>query len=98
MRALGREVAGVIGNHEGLVEPGARGRRARPREPAWPLPLHRGYRGQLDSTVADMKNLGWGDGGAITAALFLEHFVGDVPWAHLDIAGTAWSDARPGLD
>ena len=44
-----------------------------------------------------MKNLGWGDGGAITAALFLEHFVGDVPWAHLDIAGAAWSDADRGI-
>ena len=43
-----------------------------------------------------MKNLGWGDGGAITAALFLEHFVGDVPWAHIDIAGTAWSEADRG--
>jgi leucyl aminopeptidase len=60
------------------------------------MPLWRGYAGQLDSTVADMKNLGWGDGGAITAALFLEHFVGDVPWAHLDIAGTAWSDTDRG--
>ncbi|HZW01211.1 MAG TPA: M17 family peptidase N-terminal domain-containing protein [Candidatus Deferrimicrobium sp.] len=95
MRALGSDVAGVIGNHDGLVE-AVRAAGTATGEPAWPMPLWRGYAGQLDSTVADMKNLGWGDGGAITAALFLEHFVGDVPWAHLDIAGTAWSDTDRG--
>ena len=95
MRALGRDVAGVIGNHDGLVE-AVRAAGTVTGEPAWPMPLWRPYAGQLDSTVADLKNLGWGDGGAITAALFLERFVGTVPWAHLDIAGTAWAEeAKP---
>jgi leucyl aminopeptidase len=95
MRALGREVAGVIGNDQPLVDQvlaagGATG------EPVWQLPLHHGYRGQLSSSVADMKNMGYGDGGAITAALFLAEFVGDVPWAHIDIAGTAQSEGDKG--
>nr|WP_244176029.1 hypothetical protein [Microbacterium oxydans] len=46
------------------------------------------YRKQLDSEIADIANLGGPFAGATTAALFLEHFVGDTPWAHLDIAGT----------
>jgi leucyl aminopeptidase len=92
MRALGREVAGVIGNDDALVEAVRAAGRATD-EPAWPLPLHRPYRSQLDSTVADLKNLGYGDGGAITAALFLAEFARDTPWAHLDIAGTAQGEA-----
>jgi leucyl aminopeptidase len=92
MRALGREVAGLFGNDAGLVaQVEAAG--ARTDEKVWELPLHRPYRSQLDSTVADLKNLGYGDGGAITAALFLAEFVGDTPWAHLDIAGVAQTDA-----
>jgi leucyl aminopeptidase len=91
MRALGREVAGVIGNDEGLVDQ-VRGAGDATGEPAWPMPLYRPYRSQLDSTVADLKNLGFGEGGAITAALFLAEFVGDVPWAHIDIAGTAQAE------
>lgn len=96
MRALGRDVAGVIGNHDGLVD-AVRAAGAATGEPAWPMPLWRPYASQLDSTVADVKNLGWGDGGAITAALFLERFVGETPWAHLDIAGTAWTDTDRGV-
>jgi leucyl aminopeptidase len=49
------------------------------------------YRKTLDSVVADMKNVGGPYAGATTAAIFLSEFVGDVPWAHIDIAGTAWS-------
>ena len=48
----------------------------------------------LKSTVADLKNVGGKWGGAITAAKFLEQFVGDVPWAHLDIAGPSWADSE----
>ncbi|HID97355.1 MAG TPA: peptidase M17, partial [Thermodesulfobacteriaceae bacterium] len=61
-------------------------------EPVWRLPLGPEYTEQLKSKVADLKNVGKkGDAGAITAAAFLEEFVPeDVPWAHLDIAGTAW--------
>jgi leucyl aminopeptidase len=54
-------------------------------EPLWRLPLYAGYRDRLDSKVADLDNAP-GHAGAITAALFLQHFAGDVPWAHLDIA------------
>ena len=57
------------------------------------MPLHRDYRPLIDSDLADMKNTGGRFGGAITAALILSEFVGEVPWAHLDIAGPArWPD------
>ena len=59
-------------------------------EPLWRLPLGKEYRKQLDSKVADIKNTGGKAAGAITAAEYLQSFVGDTPWAHLDIAGTAW--------
>jgi len=58
----------------------------------WPMPLHDDYLDQLKSEVADMINSGGRYGGAITAAMFLKQFVGSVPWAHLDIASTAWVD------
>jgi leucyl aminopeptidase len=61
-------------------------------EPVWPLPTEKRYRTQLDSTIADLKNVGSDHPGAITAALFLAEFVGSVPWAHLDIAGTMYAD------
>jgi leucyl aminopeptidase len=61
-------------------------------EPGWELPLWTSYRKQIKSNVADVKNIGNRYGGAITAALFLKEFVGDVPWAHLDIAGTAFAE------
>ncbi|MFA6284191.1 MAG: leucyl aminopeptidase [Desulfurivibrionaceae bacterium] len=59
-------------------------------EPLWRLPLDPEYTKQLKSEIADLKNVGKKDGGTITAAAFLKEFVGDTPWAHLDIAGTAW--------
>ncbi|MEO9223901.1 MAG: leucyl aminopeptidase, partial [Acidimicrobiales bacterium] len=62
-------------------------------EAMWALPLHRAYRKDLDSKVADLKNVGTSDGGAITAALFLAEFAGETPWAHLDIAGPAFCDS-----
>lgn len=57
-------------------------------EPVWQLPLEQKYRKQLDSDIADIANLGGPFAGATTAALFLQHFVGETPWAHIDIAGT----------
>lgn len=57
-------------------------------EPLWRMPLEKKYRPQLDSEIADISNLGGPYAGATTAALFLEHFAGGTPWAHLDIAGT----------
>ncbi len=60
-------------------------------ERIWDLPLNDEYHEQIKSTVADIKNLGGRPGGAITAAAFLSNFTNDIPWVHLDIAGTAWT-------
>jgi len=60
-------------------------------EPVWRLPLGPEYSKQIKSTVADIKNSGGKEAGTITAAAYLQEFVGDTPWAHLDIAGTAWN-------
>ena len=87
--ALGRKVSGLLGTDESLMaQVQAAGDRA--GEPAWPLPLTAAYRCHLDSDVADLKNIGRaGEAGTIVAGLFLREFVGDIPWAHLDIAGPA---------
>ena len=62
-------------------------------EPVWQLPLEKKYRKTLDSDIADIANLGGPYAGSTTAALFLAEFVGEVPWAHVDIAGTMNVDA-----
>ena len=90
-RAFGRDIASVFGNHDGLIDQ-VRAAAETTDETVWPMPLHRPYRSMLSSGVADMSNMAYGDGGAITAALFLAEFVGEVPWAHVDIAGTAQAD------
>ena len=61
-------------------------------ERVWPLPLYEDYTEQLRSEMADLVNAGGRAAGACTAAAFLQSFAGDLPWAHIDIAGTAWSD------
>jgi leucyl aminopeptidase len=91
MVALGNDIAGAMGNDDALVQELIDAGRAT-GEPIWPLPLYRDYRRLIESTVADVKNIGERWGGAITAALFLAEFVGDVPWVHLDIAGPAFSE------
>ena len=96
MRALGTAGRRRHRQPPGPGRPGPRGRPTRTDEPVWQLPLERRYRKELDSTVADLKNLGGANAGAITAALFLAEFVGDVPWAHIDIAGTAQSTGDAG--
>jgi leucyl aminopeptidase len=89
MVALGDKVAGLMGSDDGWIEQ-VRGAADRAGEPVWPLPLPAEYRKLLDSEVADLRNVGTsGYGGALTAGLFLKEFTGDVPWAHLDIAGPA---------
>jgi leucyl aminopeptidase len=88
LRTFGVDIAGVMGNNDELVGQVRRAGEVAD-EPVWQLPLHRAYRKQLDSVVADMTNMGGPNAGSITAALFLEEFVGNTPWAHLDIAGTA---------
>jgi leucyl aminopeptidase len=95
MRALGTQVAGVIGNDAALVAQIEAAADATD-EPVWELPLDRRYRRELDSAVADLRNMGGANAGAITAALFLAEFVGDTPWAHIDIAGTAQSTGDAG--
>lgn len=92
MVALGEEVAGLMGNDETWCERvGTAACQAGER--VWRLPMFPLFGEQIKSTVADIKNVtGKRYGGAITAAKFLEHFVGDVPWVHLDIAGPAWAD------
>ena len=64
-------------------------------ERVWRLPLPDDYKSQLDSSVADMKNIGGPHGGVLTAGLFLSNFVAEgIPWVHLDIAGPAFTDAE----
>ncbi|MGD2122395.1 MAG: leucyl aminopeptidase [Gemmatimonadota bacterium] len=91
--ALGHHAAGVLGTDEALVEE-LRQAGVTSGERCWPLPLWKEYREQLESTVADIKNVGGRPAGTITAAYFLSEFVGDVPWAHLDIAGTAYGEGK----
>ena len=93
--ALGQKMAGVLGNDQPLIDR-VKAAATESDEAIWQLPLERGYRKLLDSNVADMKNVGGPYGGAILAALFLDEFVGDTPWAHLDIAGPMSSDADDG--
>jgi leucyl aminopeptidase len=93
--ALGPKIAGLMGNDDGWLAQ-VRAAADRAGEGVWPLPLPRDYRKDIDSEVADIKNTGGRSGGALTAGLFLKEFVGDRPWAHLDIAGPARSDADDG--
>ena len=60
----------------------------------WRLPIYEEAREQLRSEIADMVNSAGRPGGASTAAAFLQEFAGDTPWAHLDIAGTAWAETK----
>ena len=94
MIALGTDIWGAMGNDRDLIRDVlAAGDAA--GEPGWELPMYEPYRKLIDSDVADIKNIGKRYGGAITAAMFLREFVGDVPWVHLDIAGPSFAE-RPG--
>jgi leucyl aminopeptidase len=88
MVALGTEYAGLFSNNDELAERLATVGQAT-GERVWRMPLGPEYDKQIDSQFADMKNTGGRHGGSITAAQFLQRFVDDTPWAHLDIAGTA---------
>jgi leucyl aminopeptidase len=94
MRALGTEVAGVMGTDQRLVDV-VREAGAATSEPVWQLPMGAHYRAELSSDVADLRNLGEANAGASSAAEFLAHFAHGVPWAHVDIAGVA-AVAKPG--
>jgi leucyl aminopeptidase len=93
--ALGQKIGGVLGNNQAWIDQ-VKASSDRVDEPVWQLPLAKEYRKLIDSNVADMKNVGGPYGGVITASLFLNEFVGDVPWAHLDIAGPMNVDADEG--
>ncbi len=92
MVALGNGVAGLFSNNQELAEQLLRCSRDA-GEKLWQLPLVKEYREMIRSSIADMKNIGGAHGGAITAALILQEFVADVPWAHLDIAGPAFAES-----
>ncbi len=95
MVALGTKIAGIMGNDDEVVD-ALIGAGAKVDERLWRLPLAQEYAADIRSSVADIKNIGGGYAGTITAALFLERFVGKRPWAHLDIAGPAF-DERGGV-
>ena len=93
--ALGKEHAGLFSNNDDLAanitEAGLKS-----GEKVWRMPLHKAYDKMIDSKVADMKNIGGRFAGSITAAQFLQRYVGETPWAHIDVAGTAMdSPASP---
>lgn len=90
--ALGKVAAGIMSNNDDLaasvIAAGKRG-----GEKFWPLPLFDEYKESLKSDVADLKNAGSrGEAGSSSAGMFLKEFVDNVPWAHLDVAGTAWTE------
>ena len=96
--ALGNDVAGLWSNNDllakELVESGKKA-----GEYIWQMPLQNSYKDGLKSHIADMKNTGPRPGGSITAALFLEEFFDkNINWAHIDIAGTCWTDKNKGIN
>ena len=96
---LGHEMAGIFANDDGLAEQLIAAGKAS-GDLLWRQPLGEAYDRLIDSHIADMKNVGPREGGSITAAQFLQRYVENgVKWAHLDIAGMAWSDkAKPTYD
>jgi leucyl aminopeptidase len=91
--ALGHHFSGVMGNDDALVQELVQAG-ARTDDRAWQLPLTEDYSEQLRSNFADMANIAGRDGGAITAAAFLGKFTAQLRWAHMDIAGTAWTSGK----
>jgi leucyl aminopeptidase len=90
--ALGNQVAGVMGNHEALIQE-IREIGLQVGERVWPLPLWDLYFDNIKSDIADFKNVGDRSAGTIAGGIFLKQFIPDaVPWVHLDIAGPAWTD------
>jgi leucyl aminopeptidase len=96
LRALGPDMAGVFGNNSALVEQVKQAAESTD-EPVWQLPLHQRYGEDLYTGVADLRNIG-ADAvpDSIVAALFLSHFVGQTPWAHIDICGPAQNESNRG--
>ncbi len=93
--ALGHHASGLVGTPPAWVET-VRAAGDRAGERLWPLPAYEDYAEQLKSDTADLANIGGRAAGAITAGMFLHAFTGGLPWAHLDVAGTAWfEDSKP---
>src|SRR5690606_19737690 len=90
---LGRTVSGLMGTPDEWVG-AVRAAADRAGDRVWPLPIYEEALEQLSSDIADLCNVGGRPGGAITAAAFLREFTGGLPWAHLDIAGTAWAETK----
>jgi leucyl aminopeptidase len=91
--ALGDVYIAILGTNQELIDQIiTAGRRA--GEKIWQLPLDKEYREQIKSEIADIKNIGGRKAGTITGAYFIREFVEDTPWAHLDIAGTAWNETN----
>jgi leucyl aminopeptidase len=89
--ALGDHATGLMSNDQALADCVlAAGEKSGDR--CWQLPLWKVYGEQIKTAMADVRNTGGRRAGAITAGLFLKEFVGDIPWVHLDIAGTAYAD------
>jgi leucyl aminopeptidase len=96
--ALGERIAGLMSNDDDFAATVAAAADAS-GERVWPLPLPEDYAKQLESDVADLKNIGSRYGGSLTAGLFLQRFVGDgIPWVHLDIAGPAMGSEQDGVN
>ena len=94
--ALGQKYAGLMGNDEQAISR-VQTAASQAGERVWHLPLPAEYRKQLDSQTADVRNIGSGRfGGTLVAGLFLQEFVGDTPWVHLDIAGPVTTDETEG--
>ncbi len=89
--ALGNDVAGMMGTDEHLMKKIKAASEAT-GEKVWQLPLWEEYGELLKSEIADIKNVGGRDAGAITGGYFLKEFAGDIPWVHLDIAGPVWTE------
>jgi leucyl aminopeptidase len=90
--ALGHVCSGLFANDDDLAN-GLLAAGDVAGERLWRMPLWKEYREQIKAPLGDFKNVGGSAAGSITAAWFLANFVGDVPWAHLDIAGTAWTES-----
>ena len=87
--SLGNDYAGLFCNNDELADNLLSASKGE-EEPLWRLPLPKAYEKQIESPIADIKNVGGRPAGSITAALFIQRFVNGLPWAHLDIAATAW--------
>ena len=95
--ALGNDVAGFWTNNN-MMAKDLKTASSQAGEELWQMPLQKSYKDGLKSHIADMKNTGPRAGGSITAALFLEEFFDkNIKWAHIDIAGTCWTDKNKGI-